>query len=286
MKKIIFILVLIIISCLIVSCSDGVTNPESKRMRIFARLTNRLNSYDGKVYSDGYIEVYYYPAVSQTTFILDGLNIYESDFNDRYYSGAMERWWYNENGFSDGVYHWVTNKSYKLKITANNNDYISTSNCELPGKFIINENSLPEEIDPQTSFVLNWSNCENETNFTLHYSISYHIVGGGEYESSEVDSLIILDSNTNIFTFTSDMLNIPNAYLISISLIAINGSAITPNMEGNFSGDGNGYFYGAFDPGFITIDYVESENTISNQVNRDKELKERANDLFKSYLGF
>jgi len=268
------ILVLIMMSFLITSCSDSGTNPESKRMRTYARLTNEFDSYDNQIYSSGYISVDYYPAVSQTAFVLDGLNIYEDDYN-----GMTGRsWWYEEN-WNDPIYHWLANKSYELEITSNNNDYISTSNCELPEAFVINDNSLPEEINPWADFVLNWSNCENETNFRLYYTIYNN-------ENSSVDSLIILDSDTNVFTFTSDMLNIPGAEDIYINLTAINGPAITPNLEGNFSGDGYGYFYGEYDPGTISIDYENSRNGVSNRINKEKELEERAEDLFKNYLGF
>jgi len=277
MKKIYgVILGLIVMSFLITSCSDSGTNPESKRMRTYARLTNEFDSYDNQIYSSGYVSVDYYPAVSQTAFVLDGLNIYEDD----YYGMTGRSWWYDED-WDDPIYHWLANKSYEVEITSNNRDYISTSNCELPEAFVINEDSLPDEINPWSDFVLNWSNCENETNFRLYYSI--------ETDYSSVDSLIILDSDTNVFTFTSNMLNIPGAEEISINLSAINGPAITPNLDGNFTGDGYGYFYGEYDPGYIYINYENSRNNISNQIissNREKELKEKEEELFKNYLGF
>ena len=270
------ILVLIMISFLITSCSDTKTNPESKRMRTYAMLANAFNSDDNQIYSTGYISVYYYPAVSQTNFELDSLNIYEDDFN-----GFTKRSWLYHELTQDPIYHWLADKSYELKITSNNNDYTSKSNCEVPEAFVINANSLPEEINPLNDFVLNWSNCENATNFRLYYSINK--------EDSAVDSLIILDSNTNSFTFTSDMLNIPGAEFIFLQLTAINGPVITSNSEGNFSGDGDGYFFGEYDPGCKEISYEYSKNSISNKmdrINKENELKEKAENLFKSYLGF
>jgi len=282
MKKIYGVfLVFIMISFLTTSCSDSGTNPESKRMRTYARLSNRFDSDYNQIYSSGHISVKYYPAVSQTDFLLDGLNIYEDDN----YVLTGSYWEYSESGedWDDPMYHWLANRTYELEITANNNDYVSISNCELPDTFVINENSLPDEINPWDDFVLNWSNCENETNFRLFYRIY------GDDWDTLIDSLTILDSDTNTFTFTSAMLNIPGAYYISIYLTAINGPAITPDSEGNFSGDGDGYFYGEYDPGSLEINYENSRNGASNKlnrINRGKELKEKAEDLFKNYLGF
>ncbi len=276
MKKMFRVVLEVFIICLLItSCSDSGTNPESKRMRIYARLTNSFDvEGDREIDSEGYISVAYYPAVSHTSFILDGLNIYEDDE----YGMTWSSWEHYEHDNP-----WLTNRTYELEITANNGDYKTTGYCELPESFIINEDLLPEEINPWHNFTLNWSNCENETNFILYYNIF------NDEMTSLVDSLIILEPNSNTFTFTSYMLNIVGAYSIRITLTAIIGPAITPNSEGNFTGDGDGYFYGEYKPGDIWIAYLNTRKDAFNEMNRIKREKNtiiKADEILKKYLGF
>ncbi len=278
-KKVYRIILFLFLICILFNnCSDKGTNPEIKRMRIYARLYNSFYSIDNQVYSSGDISVLYYPTVSQASFNLDSLNIYE--YNNSYGTTESDWWYYGyfNLNYDHVKFHWISNKFYELEITANNREYISTGSCELPGEFEIYENSIPDTINPLDDFELKWSDCENETCFRLSYRI---------YGSAIVDSLFILDSNTNTFTFTSNMLNIPDANHIFISLSAINGPPMVPNSNGNFFGDGVGYFYGQYyPPSFIWISYKETENIIHNKISKIKEYKEKEEELFKKYLGF
>jgi len=268
-KTFIVIIVLLTVNIFIVSCSNTGTNPESKRMRIYARLTNGSNDEGNPMFSEGKISVLYYPSVNQSSFMLDGVVIHE----ENEYGLIRDSWgyWDYQN------YHWATNREYELMITANNNDFVSNASCEVPSEFTVSESSFSVEIDPFEDFSLSWSNCENETYFKLYYSI--------ETPDSSKDSLIILDQNTTYFTFTSEILNVPNATDIHINLCAVNGPVIMEDSNGNFSEDGDGYFFGEYSRS-LEFNYVNSRKLKPNNANRIKVLKERADNLFKQKLGF
>ncbi len=268
------VLVLFPIVFLLTNCSDKGTNAESKKMRIYAQLANRYGS--SNLQSLGSIDVYYYPAVREVSINLDSKDVYE--YNDSY--GITRSSWRYEEYYGDTTFHWTCDKSYELEITANNGEYVSTGSCELPGEFVIYFDSLPNKINPLVDFDLKWSDCENETNFILNYSIYIN-------DSSSVPSSNIIDPNTNAFTFTTEKLNIEGAKYLYFNLTAINGPPMVPNSDGNFSGDGVGYFYGKYYPCYqFVISYSNSENVIFDQTKKNNELKEKEEELFKKYLGF
>jgi len=270
MKKIYGVfLVFIMISFLTTSCSDSGTNPESKRMRVYASLTNGSNDTRNLKFSQGRIYVSYYPAVNQSSFILNGLKLHEDNDN----AIAYDSWYYS----NDQDYHWITDTMYSLTISANDDKYISNSSCEVPSEFVLSESSFSVEIDPYEDFSLSWSNCENETNFKLYYHI--------DTQNTSTDSLIILEKDSNYFIFTSDMLNIANATDIYIKLSAINGPLITADSNGNFTGDGNGYFYGEYSSS-IELNYINSVKQSSIGIPNTKLFNEKSDKLFMKHLGF
>ncbi len=268
-KNSISILLILCVLGLLISCSDdNGTGPVSKRMRTYARLS-RFN-YDQDVYSSAYIVVDYYPAVNTTEFSINDSIVFSSD-----YPAITGRTWDYDLRYDEPEYQWVTSHTYDIEIRANNNELVSSSSCVIPQSFYFNFSSIPQAINPDNGFNLEWTDCDNETYYRLFYSIWC----GGTF----ADSLIILDANTVNFVFTPEMLNIYGAEDIYISLKAINGPVIAAGSEGNFSGDGYGYCYGEYDPGSLDINYLRSTRIADRE---EEDYNERNEYLFKKLIGF
>lgn len=279
------IFVFILISFFFFNCGDekNLTEPVYPAMTIFAELKNYQDYNSDDIFSNGQINVIYYPPVTKTEYLIDGLIVFEDD-----YSGMVGRaWYYDENPespwYDENEYHWVTNKDYEIEINAQfEKQYMAKSTCQVPGNFTINESLLPESIDTSDTFELNWSNCDNETNFRL-----YFLIWDNEYEII-IDSTIIIEPDVNSFTFTNDLINYTNANGLYIRLEAINGPHVGPGSSGNIEGDGYGYYFGSFAPETIFIEYSTNLNRKSNDQIKDIQhlINEYAIESFKRILGF
>lgn len=271
---------LILSTLLIISCEKEriVTNYIEPNLFIYAEIGQRKHFYDDLNYDYGYIDVSYYPPVTHTEYIIDGLIVYEDDF-----SGMVGRYWlYDEvwNSYTeeDDTYDWITGKNYELIVRSQlENIYEASATVQVPGSFTINENLIPEVLDTLETLELNWSNSENATNYRLYFTVR-------DFEFERIiDSTLIFDSETNLYQFPDELINHPNAYEINIRLDAINGPPVSPGITGNIIGDGIGYFYGSFSPRTITIGYDNNLSMVKPQ-NYIQIFEKEAEESFKKLL--
>ena len=278
----------IILSLLFWSCSgdDLLGENLEQQMMIYGCLKNsECDNQDvcGELASYGYIAVDYYPAVSQTTFNLNGLEIYSDDYS----SMTGRTWNYDEDQLNpdENLYEWVTGQDYELSISCENNLYNSIGTCQVPGSFIINEEILPDEINMDEGFSLNWSTSSNAT----HYRINLFFLNDNDvFDESPMDSLIILDKDINSIDFNSEILEPfldDDFYALIIDIESVNGAIIDAGSEGNMSEYGNGYFYGSFDPSNIVI-YNENSSQINRSITEEllKKIEIYGNLSFKKFL--